>query len=367
LDLKKILIFRTGHLGDTIVAVPALWAIRKAFHEAELTLLSNSDAQNPNYISARAVLPENGLIDRWEAYPTNIGKLAAPTAWLKLLARLRNYRYEAVLYLMTRNRTSEQVERDLWFFRAAGIKRVLCADYVRHNSLGTKVANPTPRVEKEAEFLLDALASEGVAVDLGNYSTDLLLSKSETSSADGWIAANCGGSGRLVAVAPGSKWESKIWPEERFADVVAQLIGSIGIFPVILGGAEDREKGDRLLSAWRTGANAAGQLSVRESAALLRRCELYLGNDTGTMHLAAAVGTPCVAVFAAIDWVGRWEPFGEGHKIFRRSVECEGCHSPTCFNAGKCLALIAPDQVLAACMEILAPVAATENPRQSVG
>jgi ADP-heptose:LPS heptosyltransferase len=80
---------------------------------------------------------------------------------------------------------------------------------------------------------------------------------------------------------------------------------------------------------------------------------LYLGNDTGTMHLAASVGTPCVAIFSALDLIGRWHPFGTENEVFRRSVECEGCFSPTCFNKNKCLDLISAGEVYEACVRIL--------------
>jgi ADP-heptose:LPS heptosyltransferase len=71
------------------------------------------------------------------------------------------------------------------------------------------------------------------------------------------------------------------------------------------------------------------------------------------MHLAASVGTPCVAIFAAVDWPGRWEPFGSGHQTFRRQVECEGCFTSNCFNNNQCLELINADEVYGACLQIL--------------
>jgi ADP-heptose:LPS heptosyltransferase len=80
---------------------------------------------------------------------------------------------------------------------------------------------------------------------------------------------------------------------------------------------------------------------------------MYLGADTGTMHLAAAVGKPCAGVFAATDYDGRWTPFGHSHKIFRERVECEVCFAPKCFNQRKCLNLITPEAVFAGCAEIL--------------
>lgn len=346
------MIFRIGHLGDTLVALPSLWSVRSAFPDAEITLLSNSDVRNPNYISARSVLPETGLVDRWESYPTNLSKFAAPLYWIRLLLRLRKRKYEALLYLMPRSRSSIQIDRDQRFFRLAGITNIIGAEYLREHGLGIRVPSPTPRIEREADFLLNLLASEGISASPPK-GMDLKLTSDEYRTAQKWIQEHAFGSKRLVAIAPGSKWASKIWPETRFIEVVAHLIKKFNVGPVVLGGPEDRERGDRMIRSLGLGANAAGQLSVRESAALLEMCDLYLGNDTGTMHLAAAVGTPCVAIFAAIDWVGKWEPFGLGHSILRKSVECEGCHSPVCFNNNKCLDLIKPQEVLEACEKIL--------------
>ncbi|HXH70772.1 MAG TPA: glycosyltransferase family 9 protein, partial [Pyrinomonadaceae bacterium] len=154
-------------------------------------------------------------------------------------------------------------------------------------------------------------------------------------------------------VAPGSKWDSKIWAEERFAEVIAELIERNDVFPIVFGGREDREKGNRLLRHWKSGANAAGELNIRQAAAALENCRLYLGNDTGTMHLAAAVETPCVAVFAAIDLPGRWHPHGENHTIFRKTVPCEGCLAPVCPFEKQCTTEITAESVLAACKKVL--------------
>jgi len=76
--------------------------------------------------------------------------------------------------------------------------------------------------------------------------------------------------------------------------------------------------------------NWAGSLSVLESAEALRRCTLYLGNDTGIMHLAAAVGTRCIAIFSARDHPGKWYPYGQGHVVIRKQIPCEGCYLTVC-------------------------------------
>lgn len=329
--------------------------MKKAFPSAHLTLLTNVDIKNPHYLSPNDVLPSTGLFDEFISYP-NGGAISSAIGFGKLLLSLRQKKFDAVFYLVTRNRLPRQIDRDITFFRLAGIKNVLGTEYLRRHTLKDEIPKPTPRIESEADYLLNSLESEGVQFDRAALSPELLLTKTEIEKSIQWLSDQTNGNllaHRYVAVAPGSKWESKIWPEERFAGAIGRLIEEHNITPIVFGGAEDREKGDRLLQIWSKGINAAGALTVRQSAALLQRCELYLGNDTGTMHLAASAGTPCVAIFAAIDWIGRWEPFGSKNRTFRMSVECEGCHSPVCFNNHKCLLLVDEDTVFRACADIL--------------
>lgn len=354
-DCKKILVYRTGHLGDTLVSLPAFWAIRNAFPDVHLTLLTNVNSYNSNYVVARSVLPEKGLFDEWLFYPSNLSKSKTIFALLKLFADIRLKKFDYLFYLMTRNRSQARIRRDEKFFRAAGIKQIFGTDYLARNNLKLNPPSPVPKVESELEFLLDCLPSDRFQFDLKSK-PELMLTDEEKSFADEWLEANCGTAlreNRLVAVAPGSKWDSKIWAEERYEKVVSALIARHQLFPVIFGGSEDREKGGRLLQKWKTGANAAGELNIRQAAAALAKCRLYLGNDTGTMHLAASVGTRCVAVFAAVDYAGRWHPFRNNHIILRETVECEGCHLEVCPIENLCLNKISVENVLAACEKIL--------------
>jgi ADP-heptose:LPS heptosyltransferase len=147
---------------------------------------------------------------------------------------------------------------------------------------------------------------------------------------------------------------AKRWPEERFAEVVAKLIEDFDIWPVVLGAEEDREMGERLLRTWGRGYNAAGALSLRGAAAVLSHCAMFLGNDTGTMHLAAAVGVPCVAVFSARTYPGAWNPYNVPSRVFRSQIECEGCLLVECVERqNECLKRIAVEPVITACEEIL--------------
>ena len=146
---------------------------------------------------------------------------------------------------------------------------------------------------------------------------------------------------------------AKIWPEERYLTVGYSLINELGAIPIIFGDTVDRALGNRLIKAWKSGVNAAGELSVRQAAAVLARCRFYVGNDTGTMHLAAAVKTPCVAIFSARDWPGRWYPYGENNIVLREAVDCEGCMLNVCNRDLECINMITVESVIAASRQII--------------
>jgi ADP-heptose:LPS heptosyltransferase len=159
----------------------------------------------------------------------------------------------------------------------------------------------------------------------------------------------------LIALGPGSKMPAKKWFIERYAEVCRRIAAThpnLGI--VIFGGPEDRNDGETLVEAVgrERAANLAGVTDVIESAAAMKHCSLYLGNDTGTMHLAAIMGLPCVAVFTSRDNRETWSPWGNEHAILRRDLPCSGCMLERCVREQmRCLDLIGVEDV----WEALAP------------
>ena len=351
LRTKRILVFRVGELGDTLIALPSLHAIRNTYPHAHITFLGNVDSNSKN-VTAQQTIPASGLIDDWLSYSVNRAGWRGLQS-LSLMNRLRKGHFDTLVYLAPRLRKPKDIRRDLFFFRMAGITEV-----IGHHgfNMPIKIAGePLPEAEHELDHLLHRLSLSGIEVPQ-NARIDLRLTSQEKNAADSWLRSEVNRLEErvLVGIGPGSKWPSKIWPEERFEEVGLQLIRDYGVYPIVFGGPEDRALADRLIKSWKDGAAAAGALTPRESAAALSQCVLYVGNDTGTMHLAAAVATPCVAIMSALDWPGRWVPYGPGHVVLRRSVPCEGCLLKVCDKEGmRCLKMIEVDEVVAACSQIL--------------
>lgn len=141
---------------------------------------------------------------------------------------------------------------------------------------------------------------------------------------------------------------AKMWPLERYAILGKELLRLHSkLSLIVLGGKEDALSGEALCREWGPRAhNLAGKLTLHGSAAVLERCAGYVGNDTGTMHLAAMVGRRCVALFSARDTPGKWEPYGTGHSVLRHEVECSGCMREICNRNNTCLRKIDTDDVL---------------------
>lgn len=354
---KRICIFRIGQLGDTLVSVPSIRAIREHFPAAHLTLLSENHADQ-NYVSAFEVFRGSGLVDDFFAYPAvnaKRSKLAYARHIVSLLAKIRRQRFDVLIYLAPSVRQAHQIQRDLRFFRWAKIKQFYGTKGFAPYPQPIK-GKPLPAVAREADQLLARLKLSGIAVPPpGQARFELNLNEKEKQAVIDWQTELPPDGNRMwVAVGPGSKMAVKRWPYDRYDRVVQDLIDTHDVWPVIFGGPEDQALGNELIQKWRRGYVAAGALNIRESVAALSKCSFYLGNDTGTMHLAVAAGLKCVAIFSAREYPGNWYPYGRGHKILRAEVPCENCILEECPEHNtKCINSIGVAQVFRACQELI--------------
>jgi heptosyltransferase-1 len=168
---------------------------------------------------------------------------------------------------------------------------------------------------------------------------DRLLSGSGVTPGASWVAMNVS-----------ARWPTKMWPAASFADV-ADRLQQEGSGPVVMiGGPDERADVARVNGMMTMPAiDLAGATTVGLLPALLSRASLLITNDSGPMHIAAAVGTPVVALFGPTSAV-RTGPYGVGHGVLTGKVPCSPCFSRTCLNTLplECLKTVSPEQVLTA-------------------
>lgn len=342
--VQRVLIYRLGSLGDTVVALPALHVVERAFPQAQRWMLTNIPvhAKAP---AAAAVLGDSGLVHGYMEYPISLRRAGdVAQVWWKI----RRFRPDLLVYLPPR-RTAEAIVRDLRFFRFCGIRRVvglLDSESAKTQFLGSG------RWESEASRLLRAVRAIGEADlnDLRNW--DLRLTAAEEEAASKALVALAGRAS--IACGPGTKMASKDWGQERWRALLGRLSTALPGYGLVLVGAADEAKAAESAAAEWGGpvVNLCGKLTPRETAAALAQAELFLGPDSGPMHLAAIRGVPCAIPFAAIDLKGRWFPVGAEHRPVYHAVECAGCCLEVCVEKQKvCTTSITVEEMFTAAME----------------
>jgi heptosyltransferase-3 len=356
---KSVLVFRIGSLGDTLVAVPALRAIRAHFPSARITLLCDRQVGR-SYVLAPDLLRDTGLVDDFVDYPfdpSTSGRLLRPLRMGRLLLAIRRRRFDALAYLAPSNRPAGSVARDRRFFRATGIARMLGFGGFPVFPM-IRPGGGFPEVPREADQLLARLASDGIAVpDPGGADPRLPVGERGRGELARWLASQPPDGGRRwISASPGCKQPVNRWPLDRYEDVLRALISRHDVWPVVFGGPEDAEDARRIVRACGRGYVAAGALTLGASILAMGRCALHVGNDTGTIHMAAAAGTRCVGIYSSRNLPGLWFPYGRDHRILRTPIECENCELFACVERRMaCLLAIPAARVIEACDDVLAP------------
>ena len=352
---RRVLLYRLGSLGDMVVALPALHLVARAFPNAERRLLTNVSV-SAKAAPAEAVLGGSGLVDGFVRYP-----LGTRSVWhlARLWWTLFRWRPEVVVYLAG-TRGVNAARRDARFFRLCGARRLVgvpVTEAMQQNLYGAVRGAGYAAglfevdLEPEAARLVRCVAELGASdvEDLANW--DLRLSDDERQAA-AWAIGEEALALRPIGVSVGTKVQAKDWGQENWRALLERVAAeSPGRALVLIGAAEEAAASAYAAAGWREHGggmvvNLCGKLTPRQSAAALARVEIFLGHDSGPMHLAAAVGTPCVAVFAARNLPRQWFPVGSQHRVVYHRVECAGCGLETCIEQGKkCLVSIGVEEV----------------------
>ncbi len=344
-NVRRVLIYRLGSLGDTIVALPALHVVERAFPSAHKMLLTNIPV-HVKAPAAAAILEGSGLVHGYQSYPVGT---RSPRELLPLWWKIRRYRPDVLVYL-AQPRGEKAVERDRKFFRMCGIRKIVGLPV--GDLAEARFDEKTGLWEQEAHRLLRCMRELGAA-DVNDVCLwDLRLTAAELAKGDEALATL--GGRPLIACGPGTKMQAKDWGQENWRELLGRMSAE---FPehglALVGAKEDAAVSDYAAAAWNGPVvNLCGQLTPRETAAVVKEAELFLGPDSGPMHLAAAYGVRCAIAFAARDRAGLWYPAGKGHRIVYHPVACRQCMLEVCIEKQKvCLASISVEEMVEAAME----------------
>jgi ADP-heptose:LPS heptosyltransferase len=274
------------------------------------------------------------LFDRREAEAA--GPVKASRRGLELIRKIRDRRYDLVFDLFGNPRTALVT-------RLSGAKWRVGFDW-RGRKRAYNVVVPSRADEiHEVDFNLDALRWLGIRVE--ETRPQVVVTPEAEAEADAFFAESGLQPGEVLAVNAAGGWATKRWPVPRFAEVARRVHEEFGLRSLILWGPGELDLAERLLELIGDSAVALPQTDLIGLAATLERCRLLLTNDSGPMHLAAAVGTPVVAIFGPTN-PKLQGPYGEGHHVVRNEeLDCLGCNLTRCEHRS-CMVGLATDTVL---------------------
>lgn len=342
---KRVLVYRLGSLGDTLIALPAFHLVARAFPDADRRLLTNFPV-NAKAPPAAAILENTNLIHGYFRY---IVGTRSPRELFALWWRLLRWRPQVLVY-MGPTRGVDSARRDARFFRLCGVKRLIGVP-VTEDMQWNRWQDSEQAFEPEGSRLVRNLAELGDGNLDDPASWDLHLTPAEDARAIEVLdpAENH----PILAVSVGTKVQSKDWGRENWRALLGRLATTYPDHSLVLCGAsEESETSEYTADGWRQNSktpiiNLCGLLTPRESAAVLAHARIFVGHDSGPMHLAAAVQTPCVAIFAARNKPRVWFPHGKQHRIVYHQTDCWGCGLETCIvERKKCLTSITVEEVL---------------------
>jgi ADP-heptose:LPS heptosyltransferase len=305
-----VVVFRLGSLGDTVAALPCFHAIARRFPDHRRLVLTNVPVAS-NAAPLLAVLGDRRLVHGAIAYPAglrNLGEL-----WT-LRRRLKAEDARSLVYLAPQ-RGGWAVLRDWLFFKACGFRQVLGMPWSR-DLRRCRVDAATGLVEREASRLARSVARDVGPADLDAPSDwDLLLSEDDLAVARRSLTPL--GERPFIAVNMGGKVVEKDWGQANWTALLRSLGATISDHGLVVLGAEsDRERAEALKLVWSGPLlNLCGRLAPRESAAVLEEASLFIGHDSGPLHLAAVSGAPSVGLFGAYNRPVMWHPVGDHVRI----------------------------------------------------
>lgn len=333
-DVKVVCIHRVGQIGDLFCSFSAIHFIRRKYPNSHLMLLTSSGRKIN--LELNDLLSSIDWIDEVIAYKSSRSQLASLykvlagkkiDLWVSLPQDRTTFfrEFRAILFARlvgSRQGVGFSVNVVPWFERFQSRKSSLVGEVERLRAI---VGAEHPLHERENLFLLEDEVGSSE-----NFIKDLRLNANQP----------------VMVLAPGSNRETNMWPVDNFIEIARRWVAEGGQV-LLVGGIKDAKLGEKITQGNNQSYvfDLIGKLQLKQTVALMRKATVFVGNDSGPMHIAAYTNTPCVIAFSARDYPIKWYPTGASHTIIRKDVACSPCVAETCEHDNLCLRLITIEEV----------------------
>jgi len=329
---SKILITRLRFIGDVVLTLPVIEALKNQYPDAELYYLAEKSVGE--ILVGHPDLEEVILLDR--AAIENIPWYKKSLEHLRFINRLRNYRFDMVIDLFCNPRSALLTMATGAMIRVGFDVRLRGIAYNYKIRRGASI--------RVVDAYLDSLRTLGITID--KEVPRLPLLKDERRWAAEWVRENAlSQNAPLIGFNPGASWPAKMWQPDQFAGLADNVIEMLNGQVLLTQGPGQGDLVRRISGLMKHRPVIASLLPIRRLSALIEQCDAYVSNDSGPMHIAAAVGTRTIGVFGPSD-PSIWFPYSEskGHFSVKPDVAfC--CGKDFCAEARPCISTICADQV----------------------
>lgn len=298
---RKILILELGGIGDTAMAIPAIRAVLNHYRNGKITVLT---------VPRTGAIIESLQADGYsnlDVISTDVLDNGGWPGWSALIRKIRHEKYDIAIDLSAVETLRAAVKRWL-FFKSLGIAE----SYGRNtNGRGWTFSKKTDDdlTSREHEVLRKIHVVELLGLKADRTAPLLTVPERDKEYAGSILAGWTVGAGLLAGINPGAFRPSRMWPSERFKDIARWLIEKMDAHVVITGGAKEKTVVEDIAASLPPDrVRTVTDLSIMQFAAVISSMDLFMTNDTGPMHIAAAVGVPVVALFGQTN-LYRYHPY----------------------------------------------------------
>jgi heptosyltransferase-3 len=328
--MRSVLIIKLRYIGDVLLATPTVRAIKAARPDVRVTMMVNRGTED--VLSGNPDMDEIVILDK--------GSLAAQ--W-RFIAGLRRRRFDTVIDLTDGDRSAF-----LSWISGAPVRIGFNDEHRWRGRCYTQVIQPVPGMRHRIDRDLEVL--KPINIQAGSKDLQLWLTPEEEDSADQLLdQLGVQRSQSIVMLQPGARYWFKAWPPERFAELADRLMSQYGCQVLIGGSDQDIDLAQQIQQMAKSRPIImAGRTTIKQFAAIAKKSALFIGSDSGAMHIASAVSTPVVALFGPSS-PREWGPRGGPVEVLDKELDCRSCFHPTCEQGEQnCMRQISIEEVWAA-------------------
>jgi ADP-heptose:LPS heptosyltransferase len=361
---RRILAIRLDNLGDVLLATPAIRAIKQSLPDASVTLLASPVGAQAGRLHPDVddvIVYESPQMDPWRRLQQDSQREQ------RMIELLKERAFDGAI-IFTSFRQSSLPAAYLCYLADIPLRHAASID--GPGSLLTSRHQHPERMMHEVERGLDLVGAVGLRADKNDLvlrvtdearkSFEFRVLSSELGRAfDSKLETqNSARKTPLVVVHPGCSMPARTYPWKLYADVVDLLVDQLGATVALTGDVHERDLVDRIHGRVRPDLQSAvlplaGELEFGEFCALIQTADLTVTNNTGPMHISAAVKTPVVALFALTNPPEQWHPWRVPHRLLFHDVPCRLCYSRICPYSHECLRTVTAAEVLHAATDLL--------------